>query len=213
MPALTIWSDLTCPWAYVAVLRLHRTRDRLGADEVEFDLRAFPLETTEGGAPGESQVRADVGTLVQLEGSGFSLYEGATWPASTILASEAQKWGFSVGQDIGERFDLALRRGFFLHSHDLGRREELLAVAKTEGLASDDLAAALDTGRFRAAVAADAAEAAASDIEGSPTVVLPDGAAHFNPGIAFTRVRGLAHLEADHPSVYEEIVRTAAMDD
>ncbi len=213
MPVLTIWSDLTCPWAYVAALRLHRTRDRLGADEVDFDFRAYPLELTADGAPGEHQVRADMGALVQTEGGGFSSYDGTGWPATTVLAFEAQKWGFSIGQDIGERFDLALRRGFFLHSHNLGLRRELLAVAETEGLASADLAAALDDGRFRKAVATDAYEAIEADLEGSPTVVLSDGTAHYNPGITLTRVRGLAHIEGDHPSVYEEIIRNAAMDD
>ena len=33
MQTITIWSDLTCPWAYVAALRLHRTRDAVDADD------------------------------------------------------------------------------------------------------------------------------------------------------------------------------------
>lgn len=209
---LTIWSDLLDPWAYVAVLRLHRARDRLGATDLDFELRAWPAELTGDGPPSGSQVRSDVGALAQLESAAFSAYEGGAWPRSSVLAFEAQKWAFGLGQDLGERFDLALRRALFMHSHDLARRSDVLAVAATEGLDAADLAAALDDGRHRAAITADVATGVGEDLEGAPLVVLPDGAAHLNPGISYRRVRGLAIVDSDHPSVYEEIIRVAAID-
>ncbi len=209
---LTLWSDLLDPWAYVAVLRLHRTRDRLGAGDVDFELRAWPAELLGDGPPAESQVRADVGALAQLESAAFSSYDGPAWPQSCLPAFEAQKWAFALGQDVGERFDLALRRGLFLHSHNVGRRADLLEIATTEGLDADGLAAALDDGRHRADVKADLAAGQAAAVAESPLVVLPDGTAHVNPGLSYRRVRGLAIIEGDHPSVYEEIVRVAAID-
>ncbi len=209
---LTLWSDLLDPWAYVVVLRLHRARDRLDATDLEFELRAWPAELTGQGPPPGAQVRSDVGALAQLESAAFSAYEGGAWPTSSLPTFEAQKWGFGIGQDIGERFDLALRRALFLHSHNLGRRADLLAVASTEGLDADDLAAALDDGRHRAAITADVAAAAADGVDDAPLVVLPDGTAHLNPGVTYRRVRGLAIIDGDHPSVYEEIVRVASID-
>lgn len=42
---ITIYSDIGCPWAYVAVWRLHDARRRLGLEgAVSFDHRVFPLE-------------------------------------------------------------------------------------------------------------------------------------------------------------------------
>lgn len=212
MAILRIWSDLRCPWSYVATIRLHRMRDHLSADAVEFEHRAYPLELTESGLMAEDQARAEIVAAAQLESSAFSAYGSATWPTSYLMAFEAQKWGYSLGQDVGERFDLALRRAFFLHGHNLSMRAEVLAVADTEQLSSDMLAAALDDGRFRAEVMADYAEAQDLGVEGSPQVFLPDGASHFNPGTAFRWERGLPIIESDHPSVYEELIQVGAFE-
>ena len=111
----------------------------------------------------------------QLETSAFSAYDNPAWPTTFLPAFEAQKWGYAMGQDIGERFDLALRKAFFLHSHNLSMRDELLRVAETEQLSSDQLAAALDDGRFRSSVMDDFREALDLGIEGSPQVQIPDG--------------------------------------
>lgn len=209
---LTVWSDLLDPWAYVTLLRLHRTRDRLDANDLDFELRAWPAELTDGEVAAADTVCGDVGALAQLESAAFSAYQGPGWPASSIPAFEAQKWAFGLGQDVGERFDMALRRALFMHSHNIGRRDDLLAVAATEGLDADDLAGALDDGRHRADVKADVAAGQAAGVAEAPLVVLPDGTAHANPGTSYRRVRGLAIVEADHPSVYEEIVRVASID-
>ena len=42
---IVVFSDIGCPWAHVAVWRLHDARRRLGLEEtVSFDHRVFPLE-------------------------------------------------------------------------------------------------------------------------------------------------------------------------
>jgi len=212
MAVLRIWSDLRCPWAYVAMIRLHRMRDHLSADEVLFEQRAYPLELVEDGLRPEYQARAEIVTAAQLEPTGFSLYESPTWPTSYLLAFEAQKWGYELGQEVGERFDLALRRAFFLHGHDLSLRNELLAVAETEYLSSSQLSEALNDGRFRKAVITDFEEAVDQEIEGSPQVVLSDGSTHVNPGTTVRWERGIPVLEADHPSVYEELIQVSAVE-
>ncbi len=210
---ITIWSDLRCPWAYVAVIRLHRMRDHLRADRVEFEHRAYPLELADRSRLDGRRMTGEIVALAQLEPTAFSSYPNESWPTTYLPAFEAQKWGFSLGQDIGERFDLALRRAFFLHGHNLSLRHEILAVADAEGLGSDQLAAALDDGRFRKAVMADYVEATDLAIEGSPQVVLPDGTTHLNPGIGYRVSRGIPIIESDHPSVYEELIQVAAIED
>jgi predicted DsbA family dithiol-disulfide isomerase len=210
---ITIWSDIHCPWAYVALLRLHHMRDHLGADQLIFDLRSYQREPVAGTAINAETAKREVVALAQLEPTAFSALRSDAWPTSNMSAFEAQKWGFSQGQEIGESFDLALRRAVFLHGHNLGVRNELLAVAELEGLTADQLGAALDDGRFRKAVVADFNDALAQGIPGSPHVVLPDGTSHLNPGITYRTERGIPIVVSDHPSVYEELVQVGTLED
>jgi len=210
---ITIWSDIHCPWAYVALLRLHRMRDHLGADQLIFDLRSYPRELVAGNEISAEAAQREVVALAQLEPTAFSALQSEAWPTSNLAAFEAQKWGFSQGQEIGESFDLALRRAVFLHGHNLGVRNELLAVADLEGLMTDQLGSALDDGRFRKAVITDLNEAIDQGIIGSPQVVLPDGTSHHNPGITYREERGIPIIVSDHPSVYEELVQVGTVED
>jgi predicted DsbA family dithiol-disulfide isomerase len=210
---ITIWSDIHCPWAYVALLRLHRMRDYLGADRLVFDLRSYPRELAGGEKIKAETTQLEVVALAQLEPTAFSALPDRAWPTSNLPAWEAQKWGFSMGQETGESFDLALRRAVFLHGHNLSVRSELLAVAETEGLVADQLGVALDDGRFRKAVSADLDDALSQAVVGSPHIVLPDGTAHHNPGITYRVERGIPIIISDHPSVYEELIQVGTVEE
>jgi predicted DsbA family dithiol-disulfide isomerase len=210
MAVITVWSDMFCPWGYVVGLRLRRMRDELGVD-VSFDFRAWPLDVTF--RPQQAnRVRAEIVALAQHEPGAFTLYEGDL-PTSSVLASEAQKWGYSYGDEVGEYFDLAIRRAMFLHSRNLGVQSELLAVATTEGLDAGALAEALSLGTYRAEVKADIEEGRALPVEGSPTLVLPDGSVFSNPGFEIHRVREIPIIMGDHLSTIEDLVRRAAWQD
>jgi predicted DsbA family dithiol-disulfide isomerase len=207
MAVITVWSDMFCPWGYVAGLRLRKMRDELGAD-VSFDFRTWPLDVAF--RPQQtSRVRAEIVALAQHEPSAFTLYEGDL-PTSSVLASEAQKWGYSYGDEVGEYFDLAIRRALFLHSRNLGLHSELLSVATTEGLDADALSEALSQGTYRAAVNADIVEGRALPVEGSPTIVLPDGTLFSNPGFEVNRIREIPVIVGDHPSTIADLVQQAA---
>lgn len=207
MAAITVWSDMFCPWGYVAGLRLRRIRDELGVD-VAFDFRTWPLDVAFKPQQA-SRVKAEIVALAQHEPNAFTLYEGDL-PTSSVLASEAQKWGYSYGDDVGESFDLAIRRALFLHSRNMGLLSEILAVARTEGLDSLALADALSTGAYRVAVNADIEEGKELPVEGSPTLVLPDGAVVANPGFDVNRIREIPVIVGDHPSEIADLVQRAA---
>ncbi len=206
MSVITVWTDMLCAWSYVAVARLHRARQRLAVD-VALDVRAWPAELTGGQSAGEAQLRNQAAALAQREPTLFSSYDGARWPATSVPAFEAQKWAYSLGPEIGEGFDLALRRALFLHSRDLSNATDLLAVAAAEGLDAEHLARALGSGQFRSAVTADVAAGQEAGVEGTAQVDLPDGASHLNPGMTHQVVRGIPIVEADHPGVYDDLVR------
>lgn len=213
MAVITMWSDLHCPWSYVAALRLHRMRERLDADQVAFEFRAWPLELVNRRGVSERTVRNEMAVLAQLEPAAFSVYENDSWPTTFLPAFEAQKWGYSLGQEIGEKFDLALRRAFFLHSRNLSLQHELMEVAASEGLEASHLGDALSDGRFRKEVMADYQEGEGLPIEGSPQVFLPDGTNCYNPGITSRWERGLPVIESDRPSVYEDLIQAAATEE
>ena len=69
---ITIWSDIHCPWAYVAILRLHRMRSHLGADHLIFDLRSYPRELADGDGIDAESAKREVVALAQLEPTAFS---------------------------------------------------------------------------------------------------------------------------------------------
>ncbi len=212
MAVITIWSDLHCPWSYVAAVRLHHMRNRMAADDVLFDFRAWPHELAfERGLDGR-RLAAEMVAAAQLEPTAFSAYQARAWPTTSLPGFEAQKWAYGIGPEAGERFDLALRRAFFLHGHNLGLRHELLQVAENEGLKSESLAEALDDGRFRRQVMEDFVDAGGGEVSDTPYVVLPDGSGHLNPGVSLRWVRDLPIVDADHPAVFEELIQVAAVD-
>jgi predicted DsbA family dithiol-disulfide isomerase len=206
MAVITVWSDMFCPWGYVTGLRLRKIRDELGVD-VAFDFRTWPLDVAFKPQPA-SRVKAEIVALAQHEPNAFTLYQGDL-PTSSVLASEAQKWGYSYGDEVGESFDLAIRRALFLHSRNVGLQSELLAVATTEGLDAGALAGALSSGRFRSAVDADIREGRELPVEGSPTVVLPDGTVASNPAFEVNRVREIPIIVGDHPSAIADLLQQA----
>ena len=64
---IQVWSDLLCPFAYVALLRLRRARERLGLDGiVRLEHRTFPLELFNGPHPRRGTDTEAVG-LGQIE--------------------------------------------------------------------------------------------------------------------------------------------------
>jgi predicted DsbA family dithiol-disulfide isomerase len=213
MNAITIWADIGCPWSYVACLRLHRMRDHLGITDVDFEFRARPTELGDAGPQAPSEIKAASIALAQVEHTAFTAYKGERFPTTLLPAFEAQKWGYSLGQEVGEGFDLALRRAMFLHSHDLSQRSHLLEVATREGLDATSLAKSLDSGAWRAAVMEDHEAARSLTVEGTPVVVLPDGSEHGNPGMTVEWIRGIPVIHDDHPSVYDDILRAAEASD
>jgi len=87
-------------------------------------------------------------------------------------------------------------------------------VAVFPDVDADHVAAALDTGRFRAAVMADFVAARTGAAPCSGTVVHPDGTAVCNPGTRTGWIGGpLPHgtpvLLGDDPSAYDGLVAAA----
>ena len=211
MPTITVWSDIGCPWAHVAVARLHRTRHALGLDdEVRFDHHAFPLELFNEEPQSKEHFDAETPVLGGVEpDAGWQLWQAPLWhwPASTLPALEAVQAAKEQGPEAGEQLDRALRKALFAESRCISLRPVILDVAgRCPAVDPAILADALDSGTARRTVMDDFERASAADVKGSPHVFLPDGSGMHNPGLAFEWQGAVLRITEDEPGVYEELL-------
>ncbi|HUS62739.1 MAG TPA: DsbA family protein [Acidimicrobiales bacterium] len=202
---ITLWTDLTCPWAMLAVHRFHAARSEAGlADAVVLGHRAFPLEIINGRPTSKAGLDAEIPVIAPVgPGMGMRVWSApdAEWPVTSLLALEAvQAVKRETSLAAAEQLDLGLRRAMFCESRCISMRNVILDVAAScELLDVDVLRVALDDGRHRGAVIHDHEEATRLDVEGSPHAFLPDGSHSHNPGVVFHREgsRGARHIVID----------------
>lgn len=216
---VTVFSDIWCSFAHIAIHRLHATRTRLGLDEqVSFDLRAFPLELLNDAPSPRPGTDSEVARMASLEpAAGWQLWQAKDWlyPSTTLPALEAVLAAKEQGLAASEQLDLGLRRAFWAESRCISHRKVILDVAADTGAVDvDALAEALDDGRARRALSDQAALARTDRVNCSPHLFLPDGSDHANPGIdvGWEGAYGIGWpvIASDDPKVYEDILLRAA---
>jgi predicted DsbA family dithiol-disulfide isomerase len=208
---LEVASDIHCPWAYVCVLRLLRTRDALGLD-VTLRHLYWPLELVNGRGAPRAILDAETPVVAQLEPDDFAAWRGPEWPSTFLPAFELVKAAEEQGLRPAEDLDLALRRAFFLEHRNLSLRTVLLEVAaKVATLDQAALRDAYDSGRTRRVVLREFDEVTRRGIEGSPEVYLPGGERVHNPGFVKQWIHGIPHILSEDRTVYEPLLRAAAV--
>ena len=215
---ITVFSDIWCSFAHIAIYRLHATRERLGlVDQVRFDLRAFPLELLNDAPSPRSGTDSEVGRMGQQEpAAGWQLWQEKEYlyPSTTLPALEAVIAAKAQGLAVAEQLDLALRRAFWAESRCISNRKVIMDTAASTGVVDTAaLVEALDDGRARAALSSDAAISATDRVNCSPHLFLPDGTDHANPGID---VRwegdygvGWPVVTRDDPDVFADLLKRA----
>lgn len=216
---IVVWSDIACPWATLAVHRLHATRRRLGLDgRVRFEHRAFPLELENERPTPWTTLQAEVPVVGGLAPeAGFRPWQRQPWewPVTVLPALAAVQVAAEQGPAAAEALDLALRRAMFAESRCIALRSVVLDVAgRCEGVDAARLADGLDAGGGIRAVVDQHRAAAGAGVQGSPHLFLPDGSDAFNPGVEMHweggHGEGFPAVDADDPSVYERLLKTAA---
>ncbi len=218
---IVVWSDIGCPWAHVAVHRLHQARRALDLEGVvRFDHRAFVLEIANSRPTPKRVLEAEIPVAGALEpGAGWEVWQDdpSRWPVTTLPALEAVQAAKGEALATSEALDRALRVAFFGHSRCISLRSVILDVAAgCEAVDVDRLRTALDDGRARGAVMAQHAVATepGGPVKGSPHLFLPDGSDVHNPGLEVRwegeEGRGFPVVVADDPGVYRELVQRAA---
>ena len=216
---ITIWSDIGCPWATLA---LHRLRRAIAdsRDPMLVDHRVFPLELFNERPTPKLVLDAEMAVIGSHEPAlGWRPWRGPseTYPVTTLLAMEAVQAAKDLrvgGLAASAALDWALREAFFVDSRCISMLTEVLAIATNcPDVDADALAAALRNGRSRETLFSDFSVARGADITGSPQVFLPDGTGVHNPGIEnmWTRERGSGYpvIVNDDPLVWPDLVRRA----
>ncbi|MGD6741598.1 DsbA family oxidoreductase [Streptomyces sp. BH106] len=216
---MTVFSDIWCSFAHVAVHRLHHTRERLGlTDRLRIDHRAFPLELFNDGPSPRRGTDSEVGGIARIAPeAGWQMWRSADWkfPSTSLFALEAVQLAKDQGPASSEALDLALRQAFWAHSRPIGARSEVLAVAReTGGVDVGAIAEGLDDGRARRLVTHDYECARRHDVHCSPHIFLSDGSDWANPGVEATwhgaYGTGFPEVTKDDPGAWETILHTAA---
>lgn len=216
---VTVFSDIWCSFAHIAVHRLHATRARLGLeDRVSFDLRAFPLELLNDAPSPRPGTDSEVARMGSLEpAAGWQLWQAKDWlyPSTTLPALEAVLAAKEQGLHASEQLDLGLRRAFWAESRCISHRKVILDVAADTGVVDvGALTEALDDGRARRTLADHAAVSRTDRVNCSPHLFLPDGSDHANPGIdvGWEGAYGVGWpvIASDDPKVYEDVLTRAA---
>jgi len=206
---IVVFSDIGCPWAHVAVWRLHDARRRLGLEgRVAFDHRVFPLELF-------NSWEACASLAPRAGWQAWSAPDWA-WPATMLPPMEAVQAAKEQGLGASEELDRGLRRAFWGESRCVSLRHVILEVAaECEGLDLEALADAFDSGRARAALFEQYEVARSDAVDGSPHIFLADGTNVENPGIKATWEQGSdgfwrPTVVEDDASAYDRLVTAAA---
>lgn len=202
------WSDPLCIWALVAQQRLDLVLGELG-EHVRVDYRIVPVfgsvpwRFAHGPWSKEGVDGRVLATRKIAEQGGRTDVSGECWrramPSSSWAPAAAIKAVFALeerrGEEVGPRYQSALRERFFVGEANIALRSVQLEIAEELGLPRAPIERSLDDGSALAAVCEDHAEKERLRLQGSPTYVFDGGRAmlygNFGYGILRTTVEEL----------------------
>jgi hypothetical protein len=156
MQMLEVFAEIACPFAHAGLAQFRAFREQRGLAEPRLRVRAWPL------APKVEALRADVAT------DRFAGFDPDRFPTTSLPALISEAAAYRAGDDVGERFSLAVRGALFDDGEDVSDPDVLrrLRAAYSVDEPNDD---------DEAAVHADYAEGQRRGVIGSPHFFTPDG--------------------------------------
>jgi predicted DsbA family dithiol-disulfide isomerase len=197
-----IWSDVQCPWCYIGKRNFEAGLAASGAD-VEVEYHSFelapdtPLDFV--GTPADYLARRKglpAGQVTQMLNrvTGIAAQVGLEYnfdtvhQVNTVRAHEL----LHLAKSQGRQLELVERlfRAYFTEGRNIGRVDELVALAAEVGLEPDGAERALSQNTFLPAVKADVRQAARYGINGVPFFVFDStyGISGAQPPEAFAEV-------------------------
>ncbi|MFJ3339186.1 DsbA family protein [Streptomyces sp. NPDC086766] len=202
---VTVWSDIGCPWATLALTTIHDLARQRGQDLV-IDHRVFPLELFNRRPTPKPLLDDEVRAVLRaVPGLGWRPWTAPeyTYPVTTLLAMEAVqacKLPEVGGVRASDELDAALRRAFYEDSRCISVPAVILDIAELcPRVDTERLAAALAQGASRSTVYEQWKSAQRPEVQGSPHFFTPDGVDVHNPGATYHRDdQGLQLTHYDH---------------
>jgi predicted DsbA family dithiol-disulfide isomerase len=216
--AVTMFGDIMCGWATLALHRFYRARSAAGLDgRLAVDLQLFLLEDVNQMPLNTKIIELEkpvIGALAEELGFKGWQADPSEYPVTSLPANEAVHAVKAQSPAAAEELDMALRLAFWRDSRCISMRHEILDIAQECGSVDvDQLREAMDDGRARG-VMLRTYFAHRDDVQGSPHFFFADGSDIHNPGIAFHQSgepgAGFIVVDSDDPTVHEELVERAA---
>jgi len=188
---ITIWSDIGCPWATLA---LHTLRAAIEVQRAELliDHRAFPLELFNGRPTPKPITDAEIVAIGGLvDDLGWRTWAEPDWTfAVTTLpameAVQAAKDARAGGLRASDELDAALRQAFYVDHRCISILPTILDVARgCEHVDVDELSRMLESGSRRSVIYEQWAVARTDAIRCSPHIFTGSGFAQANPGVTY----------------------------
>ena len=215
----TVWSDIGCPWASLALHTLEaRIKDR--DVDVLIDHRAFPLELFNSRATPKPIIDVEVTAIAGLVPSlGWRPWAGAdaeyvvsTLPA--MAAVQAAKEPAVGGLRASQQLDAALRQAFYAEGCCITIHARIMELAAgCSALSARELESALQSGQGYAAVFGQWHTARDLPVQGSPHVFVNDRYAEHNPGVDYHWTaapgQGFPRFERYDPTWADDVIDAA----
>jgi predicted DsbA family dithiol-disulfide isomerase len=215
---VTVWSDIGCPWATLALTTLH-DRARQRGQDLLIDHRVFPLELFNRRPTPKPLLDDEVDALRRaVPGLAWRnwIAPAYTYPVTTLPAMEAVQ--ACKQPDIGglrasDELDAALRRAFYEDSRCISIPAVILDVAELcPRVNTERLAAALEQGTARSAIYEQWTTAQRPEVDGSPHFFTPGGSSLHNPGATYHRDDLGLHLTEYHDEWADELLDFVSSD-
>ena len=224
IPTIEIYSDIHCPWAYLAVYRLRQVWPEY-AGNVQIIWRALSLEYINRQGTPKPVLDVEIDLMRERIEPSLPIRRWPRpewqWPVTFWPAFEALACAQAQSHDAAFAMSWALRQAFFAGGRSPALRHELLEIA---GQVADEAGLDLarfeedwDSGRYKAGVIAESRRGWHElKVGGSPTFVLPDGRQISNPAAGEADIdeeRGLVRsytpFAGDALAVFRDLLHAA----
>lgn len=187
---LEVFADVSCPFTHVGLQRFVARRAAAGRPAPVLRVRAWPLEAVNGEPLTSAVVAPEVEAIRDAVAPDlFTRFDVSAFPATSRPALASAAAAYRLGDDVGERFSVAVREALFEHGRDIADESVLAELRAAHGVGApgpDDEAsidADLDEGRRRG-------------VRGSPHFFFEDQD-FFCPFLEITHDAGRLHVTFD----------------
>jgi 2-hydroxychromene-2-carboxylate isomerase len=195
---IEVFADITCPFAYVGLVRLLERRAAIGRDEI-VHVRSWPLELVNGEALTGPGIVGKVRELRrEVAPDLFGGFDADRFPPTSLPALALAAAAYRHSGRIGELVSIELRGALFEEGRDIATVAVLDEIAQRHGVDGP-----WDAG----AVLVDWGEGRRRGVRGSPHWFV-DGQDFFCPTMRIDHPHGGLHVTSDRVR-FEELARMA----